>query len=58
MDNIEQQLKALIPQTRSAMIWLDDPKRTKEEVDKWYPRYKVMFDIATQLERTIRCGNE
>jgi len=54
MDNIEQQLKELIPQTRKAMIWLDDPKRTKEEVDKWYPKYIEMFNEITRIERIMR----
>lgn len=37
-----------------AMNWLDDPKRTNEEIEKWYPKYKQMFDEMTVLEREIR----
>jgi len=58
MGLVRDQYEKLSPRLISAMTWIDSPERTEEELKKWYPRYKIMFDIVTQLERTIRCGNE
>jgi len=52
--DITQQYADLAPKLLKAMEWIDDPTRTKEEVNKWYPRYKIMFDEITRIERIIR----
>ena len=41
-------------QLLQAMGWLDDPKRTKEEIEKWFPKYKQLFGEMTGLEREER----
>ena len=51
---IKQQYADLSPKLLKAMAWIDSPDRTKEEVDRWYPRYKIMFDEITKLERIMR----
>lgn len=50
----KQDYEQLIARTRSAMEWIDDPKRTREEVDKWYPKYIAMFNEITRIERIMR----
>ena len=41
-------------QLLQAMEWLDDPNRTKGEIEKWFPKYKQLFDEMTGLERGQR----
>jgi hypothetical protein len=40
----------------AAMKWMDSAK--PEEVEKWFPKYKQMFDEATKLERRMRREDE
>jgi len=39
---------------KNAMRWLDDPERTQDEIDKWFPNFKTMFDAITLMEREMR----
>lgn len=54
MHEIYEKLKQRV---RGAMEWLDDPTRTREEIEAWYPRYKAMFDEVTRLERRLHLEN-
>ena len=52
-----KQHEELCRRVMAAMIWIDSPERTKEEIDKWLPSFKKMFDELTKLEREMRRGN-
>ena len=53
----QQQYDELYLRVHKAIEWLDDPKRSAEEVEKWLPRYIALFDEWKRLERMIRNEN-
>lgn len=52
-----KQHEELCRRVMAAMIWIDSPERTKEEIEKWFPSFKKMFDELTKIERMIRNEN-
>jgi hypothetical protein len=51
---MESQYEELAQRVKKGMEWIDSPERTKEERDKWFPSFKIMFDELTKLEREMR----
>lgn len=54
MITTKQKYDLLYQKTMAGMTWLDGADRTKEEIDKWQPRIKEMFDEITRLEMERR----
>ena len=48
------QYEELAQRLRGAMIWTDNPDRTKSEIDQWFNTYQRLFDEVTRLERRER----
>lgn len=51
-----KQHEELCRRVMAAMIWIDSPERTKEEINEWLPSFKTMFDELTKIEREMRNG--
>ena len=51
---IRPQYEELAQKLSGAMIWIDNPDRTKFEIDQWFNAYQRLFDEVTMLERRER----
>ena len=50
----QQQYKDLYRRTMKAMTWIDSSDRNPDEVKKWNPKLKAMFDELTRMELKAR----
>jgi len=50
----KQKYDLLYQKTMKGMNCLDGADRTKEEIEKWQPRIRAMFDEITRLEMQRR----
>ena len=51
---MKPQYEELAQRVKKGMEWIDSPERTQGEIDKWFPKYKQLFDEMTGLEREKR----
>lgn len=53
MVTAQQQYDNLKQRVMNAIVWLDSPERTNEEVDKFLPVYEQHFDELNRLGRRL-----
>lgn len=49
----QQQYDKLKERVENAIIWLDSPERTHEEVEKWLSYYVQQFDELNRIGRML-----
>lgn len=49
----QQQYDTLKERVENAIVWLDSPERTHEEVDKYFDYYVQQFDELNRIGRML-----